>query len=72
MQISELMESNKRLVERVHVLEEIQKAYRNDSGSVHEEVCVWKEIECRNRSICVHYNKNYVSEMQRLSDYRND
>ncbi|KNB44259.1 hypothetical protein JH06_5077 [Blastocystis sp. subtype 4] len=37
MQISELMESNKRLVERVHVLEEIQKAYRNDSGSVHEE-----------------------------------
>ena len=39
MQISELMESNRRLVERVHVLEEIQKAYRKDSGSIREEVC---------------------------------
>lgn len=39
MQISELMDSNKRLLERVHVLEEIQNAYRSDSASIHQEVC---------------------------------
>lgn len=72
MQIAELMESNRRLVERVHVLEEIQKAYRSDSGSTREEVEDGEEVECRNRLMCVHFDRSYSNEMQRLSGYSSD
>ncbi|KAK8822115.1 hypothetical protein WA538_000206, partial [Blastocystis sp. DL] len=51
-QIAELMDENKRLLNRLHVLEEIQKAYRCDSTSIHQEeqvdLCTLKE-ELRSR-----------------------
>ena len=47
------MDENKRLLDRLHVLEEIQKAYRRDSTSIHQEVVAWVGVNGRSRWICV-------------------
>lgn len=46
------MDENKRLLDRLHVLEEIQKAYRRDSTSIHREVEIEREVNGRSKWTC--------------------
>lgn len=48
------MDENKRLLNRLHVLEEIQKAYRCDSTSIHQEVGTGRSVNGRSRWTCAH------------------